>query len=645
VSQEPPSPFDPGVQCAGCGRFVGAEERCPYCGTRVHKRLGVRVVRYGAIVLAVAGLFAVWMVARSSDVPVVRISDVGGTMNWAFVQVGGIVTRYPTYDQESGALQFWIDDGTGEIMVLADRAESATLASAGKVPALGDRVTVVGTLRVKDDFQYLVVELAEKMSVEPIEPAQYAVGEIVAGQVRQKVLVQGQVREVRAPYEGLVILAIHDGTGSIDLTYDDDLVRLSGQPVQVVPGDTVSARGMVTLYRGTAQIALDDAAGLQRLPEEIEVAISKGIGDIGLQDVDRLVRVQGVVARQQSISGGQKYVLDDGSGTITLLLWNDLLDGWPSASALREGAWVDAQGIVSEYRGELELVPELACDLRAVQDRPEPAVPTPGPGTTSTAAPTAVPTSTTEPLPTATAMPADTPTPARSPTSTHTPVPAPTSTATWTPTATPLPPPTWTPTSAIQFVSTGQVALASLGQVVRVEGQIVEVVPFTSGTRFYVDDGSGRLVVWIVRDVLAQMPDTAGWAIGSTVQAAGVVQEYNGEIELVPQAAGDVRVIAAATPPPKTISRIADLSAADKDRRVTVEGTIVEVTPFSAGVKYLLDDGSGRIMLLLWQEVYDALADRERLAPGVRVQATGTIDEYRGELEVIPGVESDLVIQ
>lgn len=640
MSQEPSSPFDPGVQCAGCGRFVGAEERCPYCGTRAHKRLSVRVVRYGAIVLAVAGLFAVWMVARSSNVPVVRVSDVGGTMNWAFVQVGGVVTRYPTY-QESGALQFWIDDGTGEIMVLADRAESTALASAGKVPALGDRVTAVGTLRVKDDFQYLVVELAEKMSVERIEPAQLAVGEITAGQVQQKVLVQGQVREVRAPYEGLVILTIRDGTGSIDLTYDDDLVQLSGQPVQVVPGDTVSARGMVTLYRGTAQIALDDADGLQRLPDEIEVAIRKEIGDIGPQDLDRLVRVQGVVARAQSISAGQKYVLDDGSGAITLLLWDDLLDGGAGTAALREGAWVDAQGIVSEYRGELELVPELARDLRAVQARPEPAVRTPGPEITSTVAPTAVPTSTTKPLPAPTA----TPTPTRSPTSTRTPVPAPTSTATWTPTATPLPLPTWTPTPAIQFVSTGQVTLASLGQVVRVEGQIVEVVPFTSGTRFYVDDGSGRLVVWIVRDVLAQLSGTAGWTIGSMVQAAGVVQEYNGEIELVPQAAGDVRVIAAATPPPKTISRIADLSAADRDRRVTVEGTIVEVTPFSAGVKYLLDDGSGRITLLLWQEVYDALADRERLAPGVRVQATGTIDEYRGELEVIPGVESDLVIQ
>jgi hypothetical protein len=58
----------------------------------------------------------------------------------------------------------------------------------------------------------------------------------------------------------------------------------------------------------------------------------------------------------------------------------------------------------------------------------------------------------------------------------------------------------------------------------------------------------------------------------------------------------------------------------------------------------VLDDGSGRVVLLLWQNVFEALSDRDRLGPQARVRVSGWVNEYRGELEVIPGLAYDVIV-
>ena len=99
-----------------------------------------------------------------------------------------------------------------------------------------------------------------------------------------------------------------------------------------------------------------------------------------------------------------------------------------------------------------------------------------------------------------------------------------------------------------------------------------------------------------------------------------------------------------ATPPGVPDTRIGDLSVGDVGRRATVEATIVSVDAFSQGIKYQIHDGSGRITLLLWQDVYDAVLDKERLVVGAGIRATGRVDEYRGELELVPGLGADVLM-
>jgi DNA/RNA endonuclease YhcR with UshA esterase domain len=57
-----------------------------------------------------------------------------------------------------------------------------------------------------------------------------------------------------------------------------------------------------------------------------------------------------------------------------------------------------------------------------------------------------------------------------------------------------------------------------------------------------------------------------------------------------------------------------------------------------------LDDGTGEIVLLLWQNVYDAIPDAERLDAGVRVEVTGQVEEYRGELEIVPEADGVRIV-
>jgi len=49
-------------------------------------------------------------------------------------------------------------------------------------------------------------------------------------------------------------------------------------------------------------------------------------------------------------------------------------------------------------------------------------------------------------------------------------------------------------------------------------------------------------------------------------------------------------------------------------------------------------------VLLLWFSVYQELADPSRLAPGAAVLVTGELDQYAGELQLIPTHAGDVCL-
>jgi RPA family protein len=152
------------------------------------------------------GLLFLWFLASHTEVPTVPIGQVGATMNLAYVRLEGRVTRGPSFDADSHYLTFWLADDTGEIYVAAYRHEAEDLIATGRVPALGDQISVVGTLRVREGFVSLTINAPDQIVVTRAEPSDRSVAEVDPYSELERVRLRGQVRGIRLPYEGLTLI-------------------------------------------------------------------------------------------------------------------------------------------------------------------------------------------------------------------------------------------------------------------------------------------------------------------------------------------------------------------------------------------------------------------------------------------------------
>jgi DNA/RNA endonuclease YhcR with UshA esterase domain len=683
------------TECPSCGRFVGPLDTCPHCGATVHRRLSLRMAKIAAVVLALGGLLALWVAATHAEPPTLPIADIKSTMNWAYVRVQGAVTRYPSYDPETGSLKFWVWDGSGDLMVTAYRTEAQALLDAGLVPAVGDQVAVEGTLRVKEDFAYLTINAPQRVTFQRPQHAEVSIGQIGLDRLYEKVMVRGMVRAVREPYAGLMILEVRDATGAVDVTIPADLVHLTGSPPEVRPGDCVQVWGAVSLYEESPQVTLDDAKSLLLLDETIPIAPERAIGEITAEDAGQMAGIGGRIVEVRPFSAGVKYTIEDDSGQITLLLWQDVDRAVVGREALIVGSEITAQGLVSEYQGELEFVPELALDVQIVHAREITYTPvdigTINPedvgaliriqGQITQVTPFSAGVKYTvrdetgeitlllwedvaEAVPKGEDLIAGAEISARGKVSeyhgelevipaasadvtvlaVHTATPTPTPEPTATPQPTAVPTPTSTPTPSVKVTAIGDVGSDDVGQRLTVEGKITQVESFSQGVKFTLDDGTGQITLLLWQDTYQALPNRADLRAGTRVRASGVVSEYEGALELVPEAVSDVVILAVAEAPQVTVTAIGQITVADVGQQRTVEGTVVATASFSAGMKFTLDDGTGQIILLLWSNVYETVPDRDRLGDGARVRASGEIDEYRGEMEIIPALGIDVVV-
>ena len=149
VTDRPPerSPAD----CRSCGRFIGPVLTCPYCGAFAEGRLPLRVLRYAALVMGIAGLALLIQFARSRETPLVPLGDLTPTMNFGRVRVAGWVARAPYIATEHGRtnyLSFAIEDGTNQLTVAAYERIAQSLVIRKRVPARGARVEVTGIVSV-----------------------------------------------------------------------------------------------------------------------------------------------------------------------------------------------------------------------------------------------------------------------------------------------------------------------------------------------------------------------------------------------------------------------------------------------------------------------------------------------------------------
>jgi len=690
--------------CPGCGRYVGPYEACPHCGARLTGRTSIRAVKITAVTLATVGLALLWLAATRAEVPQVTINQAGATMNMAYVRIKGHCTRAATYNPESEYLGFWIEDDTGEMHISSYQAETRQIVEQNRVPALGDLVEVAGTLRVREDFLALTINVPEQLKVTRVEPVDLDIGTIAPEDQYLRVRVRGQVRQVTEPYQGLTLITVRDGTGSIPIAVSRDLIALSGIPLTLTTGQPVEAVATVSLYGDTPQLVPASVADIVPLSQPVPVAVEKPIGELTTADVGQLVVVRGTVVEVEPFSAGVKLTLQDEAGAIIALLWQDIYDGMRNGPAPDVGAEVQVQGEVSEYGGELELVPELAQDVQVLVAATSPPAETPiGTLTTTDVGRWVTLRGTLGPpdpfssgikftlgddtgqivlllwsnvvesapegmgagaqvivtgqvaeyqgaleltnlnvdkiLVISAGAPQPTETPSAAPT--LEPVSTPTLAETPTPTRSTL---EETTTPVVELTPIGAITADRIGEEVTVEGTVAGTASFSAGFKFTLDDGTGQIVLLMWHNVYDNCWDAAEINLGTKVRATGTTGQYEGELQIQPDFGGDVQAIegASAWAIPREIG---SLTGADAGQRAMIEGEVIRVEGLHSAVKVFVGDGTGEIAVFIWRTVLDRIADNTVLGtPGSRVRVVGTVEVYRGNLEIVPTLPNDVVV-
>jgi DNA/RNA endonuclease YhcR with UshA esterase domain len=527
------------------------------------------VLKIAAAVLAVVGLGALWFASTRVQAPLIQIGQIGSMMNMAYVRVEGLVIQGPDYDDEGEGLSFTVNDDTGELRISAYRTDARDLIAMGSIPSVGDHISVAGNVRVREDYTAMYINAPELLQITRPEAEDAQIGALSPLDIGRRVRVRGQVREVYSPYTGLTLISLRDSSGEVQIAVSESLEQLTGPMAPITTGNSLDVTAAVSLYGDTVQLVPASTADLVLLSGDTILATAQEIGTITTSDAGRWVQVQGQIVESNPFSSGIKFTLDDSTGQIVLLIWDSIFSQVPYSNTLDVGAQVKAQGNVSEYKGELELVPEVAADIVILVGAPPP-----------------------------------------------------------------------------EELTVGALSPADVGRMVTLHGVVGPAEPFSSGVRYTLSDGTGEITLLLWSNVVEEAP--AGLVGGAEVRVLGQIAEYKGTLEIIPRQGSDLEVLGQGTlptPTPEAITPIGEITTEQEGQILTVEGTLGDVETFSSGLRGPLQDDSGEILLLLWQNVVDAYPDADRLAAGVRVRITGEIVVYQGTLEIVPEAAGIVIVE
>ncbi len=331
------------------------------------------MLKLAAVILALVGLVGLYVYARQVPIPALSIRDAQGTLNMAYVRLQGRITGAITYDPTSQYLAFWLEDDTGMARVSCYRDVTQALLSAGLIPAVGDQVSVAGTLRVREDSVALTVNVPEHLELNRPDPVRVPVNQLTILDEGLRVQVSGVVADLFTPYEGLTLITVSNEDGAIAVAVNDTLTILTGPLPDLMPGQGITVTGTVTLYKDQVQLSparvQDIAVG--PAPYATDQAPRK-LSELSAADEGQVVRVEAAVTKLAGLKGGLKATLDDGTGQVVLLLWDSVYGGLDDPLALDVGARLRVLGEVKVYQGELEVVPQRPQDIEIVTAAPRP---------------------------------------------------------------------------------------------------------------------------------------------------------------------------------------------------------------------------------------------------------------------------------
>ena len=317
------------------------------------------------LVLALSSTLAFVFASRATPRNVTAISAISPSMNFAYVQIQGKVIAYPSLSD--GFLSFRVQDETGsEMRVSAYRDVVSALIAAQRVPMPGDAITVEGTLRVRDDVASLVLNTVDGLRLNTPQAASLELAALDAMVLGDRVTVSGQVRRVREISQGLKVISLRQGSGVADVLLPTGLAAAFGTAPDLALGRWVSVTGATGEFRGERQVLPRHADDLVALPDASPIE-PRPIDALGKPLLGQWVAVQGLVTDLRPFKQGTRIELQDANGArIVIVAFDSAWNTVPFSQTLDINDSLQVQGELAEYRGELEIVPELSSDIEQI---------------------------------------------------------------------------------------------------------------------------------------------------------------------------------------------------------------------------------------------------------------------------------------
>lgn len=307
--------------------------------------------------LAIGGTAALVMAARAVPRTLTTIDRIQPAMNYAYVRVAGAVVAHPARTTDDDFLSFIVADASGQIRVSAYRQAARALAAQGHVPAPGDHVELDGTLRVRDDDTTLILGDASALQITRPRALDVRLTALDAVPVGGRATTVGQIRRVRT-VERLTIVTLRDGAAVADVPLPHDLFPVMPS---FPPGTWLRVTGGVGEYRGARQLLPSAAYDVQRVAAPPSLA--RPIAALDNDLIDQWVTISGEVVDLLPFAQGTRLQVHDGVASMDVMAFDSVWQRVPFSETLGLGDVITVSGTLVEFRGRLEVMPELAVDL------------------------------------------------------------------------------------------------------------------------------------------------------------------------------------------------------------------------------------------------------------------------------------------
>lgn len=179
----------------------------------------------------------------------------------------------------------------------------------------------------------------------------------VQNQIGQYVDIAGELVDAHS-YAGGFKLTLADATGQMEVVVREEIFAEFERVDDLHLGAKLQVNGKVDTWDDQPQLIVF-------APDQVQIGEATSINlnaveikSLDLSQLNTLVKITGTVQENVEFSAGTRLVLSDGSGTIDVIIWQNL-QPYIDAKLLKTGTAIAVIGHVGEFNANLQLVPPL----------------------------------------------------------------------------------------------------------------------------------------------------------------------------------------------------------------------------------------------------------------------------------------------